>query len=74
MAITEKKDPTPELAMLVLSVPPERIGELKALATWKIAVAHANADNNYEGMQPDHEEYWHKEEEFWKSIREQLNQ
>jgi hypothetical protein len=44
MAITEEKEPAPELATLVLSVPPERIGELKALAAWKIAVARANAD------------------------------
>jgi hypothetical protein len=74
MSVTEKKEPAPELATLVLSVPPERIGKLKALAAWKIAVARANADNNYVGIQPDHEEYWRKEEAFWTNIREQLNQ
>jgi hypothetical protein len=46
MAITEEKEPAPELATLVLSVPPERIGELKALAAYKTAVARANADDD----------------------------
>jgi hypothetical protein len=74
MAITEEKEPTPELATLVLSVPPDRIGELKATATYKAAVARANANEYESRKQPALAEDWRKEEAFWKSIREQLNQ
>jgi hypothetical protein len=74
MAITEEKEPAPELATLVLSVPPERIGELKAIATYKIAVARANADDYERQEAACQAEYWRKEEAFWANIREQLNQ
>jgi hypothetical protein len=74
MAITEEKEPAPELATLVLSVPTKRVGELKALATIKIAVARTNASDRENNKQPVQAEYWRKEEAFWKSIREQLNQ
>jgi hypothetical protein len=74
MAITEEKEPAPELATLVLSVPTERIGELKAIATYKAAVARANA-NEYESRnQPALREHCRKEEAFWANLREQLNQ
>jgi hypothetical protein len=74
MSVTEEREPAPELATLVLSVPPDRIGELKALAALKIAVARTNASTSENEKQPVQAEYWHKEEAFWKSIREQLNQ
>jgi hypothetical protein len=74
MAITEEKEPAPELATLVLSVPPDRIRELKALAAWKVAVARGNAVDDESNRRPVQATYWRKEEEFWKSIREQLNQ
>jgi LmbE family N-acetylglucosaminyl deacetylase len=74
MAITEEKDPAPELATLVLSVPPERIGELKSIAAYKTAIARANADEYESRRRPELMEHWRKEEAFWKSIREQLNQ
>jgi hypothetical protein len=74
MAITEEREPTPELATLVLSVPPERIGELKALAAWKMAVARTNALTYEDKKQLVNAGYWRKEEAFWASIREQLNQ
>jgi hypothetical protein len=74
MAITEEKDPAPELATLVLSVPPERIGELKAIAALQAAIARANADDYGSRRQPELMEHWRKEEAFWANIREQLNQ
>jgi hypothetical protein len=74
MTITEEREPAPELATLVLSVPPERIGELKALAAWKVAVARGNAADDESKKRPVQAAYWRKEEAFWKSIREQLNQ
>jgi hypothetical protein len=74
MTITEEKDPTPELATLVLSVPPQRVGELKAIAAWKVAVARGNAADDEDKKRPVQAAYWRKEEAFWTSIREQLNQ
>jgi hypothetical protein len=74
MAITEEREPTPELATLVLSVPPERIGELKSVASWKIIVAQANTEDCERRGQLRQAEYWRKEEAFWDNIREQLNQ
>jgi hypothetical protein len=74
MTITEEKDPTPELATLVLSVPPDRIGELKSVAAWKMAVARMNALVYEDKKQLVNAGYWRKEEAFWTSIREQLNQ
>jgi hypothetical protein len=74
MAMTEEREPTPELATLVLSVPPDRIGELKALAAWRVAVARGNAADDESKKRPVQAEYWRKEEAFWASIREQLNQ
>jgi hypothetical protein len=74
MSITEEQEPAPELATLVLSVPPDRIGELKSIATYKIVLARGNALDHEDKKQPVQAEYWHKEEAFWKSIREQLNQ
>lgn len=74
MTITEEKEPAPELATLVLSVPPGRIRELKALAAWKTAVAKANADDFESRKYPHQAAYWRKEEAFWTNIREQLNQ
>jgi hypothetical protein len=74
MAITEEKEPAPELATLVLSVPPERIGELKSIAAYKTAVARANANEFRIMGLVTHEKHWRKEEEFWTSTREQLNQ
>jgi LmbE family N-acetylglucosaminyl deacetylase len=73
MAITEEKEPAPELATLVLSVPLERVGELKAIATYKEAVARANANEYESRRQPELMEHWRKEEAFWANIREQLN-
>jgi hypothetical protein len=74
MAITEEKEPVPELATLVLSVPPDRIEELKGVATYKIVLARGNVADHEDKKQPVQVEYWRKEEAFWKSIREQLNQ
>jgi hypothetical protein len=74
MSIPEKREPTPELATLVLSVPSDRIGELKGIATYKIVLARGNAADHEDKKQPVQAEYWRKEEAFWKSIREQLNQ
>jgi hypothetical protein len=74
MAITEEREPAPELATLVLSVPPERIGELRAIAAYKTAIARANADDYESRKQPELGEHWHKEEAFWANIWEQLNQ
>jgi hypothetical protein len=74
MSVTEEREPTPELATLVLSVHPDRIGELKALAAWKVAVARGNAADDEDKKRPVQAQYWRKEEAFWKSIREQLNQ
>jgi hypothetical protein len=74
MSITEEQEPASELATLVLSVPPDRIGELKGLATYKRVLARSNAEDHEYKKQPVQAEYWRKEEAFWKSIREQLNQ
>jgi hypothetical protein len=74
MAITEEKEPAPELATLVLSVPPDRIGELKALAATRQQWHEPTPTSMRTGKQPVQAEYWRKEEAFWKSIREQLNQ
>jgi hypothetical protein len=74
MSVTEEKELTPELATLVLSVPPDRVGELKSIAAYKAAIARANADDYESRRQPELREHWRKEEAFWTSIREQLNQ
>jgi hypothetical protein len=74
MSITDEKEPAQELATLVLSVPPDRIGELKALASFKTMVARANADDYENRKESLRVEYWRKEEAFWANIREQLNQ
>jgi hypothetical protein len=74
MSITEEKEPTPEPYTLVLSVPSGRIGELRALATYKTMIAQANADDYESRKQLVEAEYWRKEEVFWANIREQLNQ
>jgi hypothetical protein len=74
MSVTEEREPAPELATLVLSVPPERVGELKALAAYKIVLARGNATDHEDKKQPVQAEYWRKEEAFWTNIREQLNQ
>jgi hypothetical protein len=74
MSVTEEKEPAPELATLVLSVPPGRIGELKAVAAWKMAVARTNALVYEDKKQLVNAGYWRKEEAFWAIIREQLNQ
>jgi hypothetical protein len=74
MAITEEKESAPELATLVLSVPPGRIGQLKALFAYKATIARANADDFESRKYPYWAEYWRREEAFWANIREQLNQ
>jgi hypothetical protein len=74
MTITEEREPAPELATLVLSVPPDRIGELKAVAAYKAAVARANANEFRITGLVTQEKHWRREEAFWANIREQLNQ
>jgi hypothetical protein len=72
--MADEKEPTQELATLVLSVPPGRIMELRALAAWKMAVARGNAVDHEDKKLPVQAEYWRREEAFWTNIREQLNQ
>jgi hypothetical protein len=72
--MADEKEPAQELATLVLSVPPERVEELKALASFKTMVARANADDYESRKESLRVVYWRREEAFWANIREQLNQ